>query len=324
MNLLTLSLSEDCKRLVLSNLEANSILEDMFTGTNNDKISDYILHVDYNCCINKDIPLPVAHEFAFAVSGCGTESVNGTLYNYYDITVTTTLMIDAVQFLKYYQYPNVLYSEEYPIDYTFRMYFVNTDITANTIPFIASFTTVNGLTYTMEGSVTNVVASDHCNNTPTVIISSTTFPEIPEEIVVDSTPPTYSFGLTDDVFNQDATPSEEHPLLPGVYCVTLKGVNNLGTPLVDDLDPDTGFAIGKKLYQESFTYFVDCSNNLKCRVTQLASTCDNPEAIWIYEALVSNNTCQVLSCTDVCNLYRRLMTLLNNNCNAPAKPCDCK
>lgn len=305
------TLAADCLSLTI---DQSFVLTDFYSGNRNNLVCDYILDVDYNCCNSRSLPLRALHTFVSSIVGCGQETIAAVDYGYIDFTITSSLTKDCVATFSYQNFSNsaLLTPVVSPTTFNFRFYF---PIATTATTCAVTFLTHNELTYSLSIDLSSITIPGPCN-TSAVLVDTITYPIVPVNYGITLDAGSNSIITTSVTFGQTADPTYAR-LLPGIYCFTMKGVNHLGVPLV------TGGANGTQLYSQSSVLFVDCDSQVKCAVTALAATCDLIEPLLIYEALLYNNTCQVLTCTDACNMYKKLMDYLNNNCSSPIKPCNC-
>jgi hypothetical protein len=304
-------LSENCLQITLG---SSFIISNYFSGDYNNDACDFILEVDHNCCGKKSYPLRVLHDFEVLISGCGEETIDGDDYGYFDFTITSTLAAGCVEKFTYSLFSDS--SEEsiimYPTAFTFRHYFpIATTDTVTTVEFL----TVNGLTYNLEIDIESINLLNPCN-TAAVITETPTYPTTSTNTGLTFNAGSLTIDMNSMTFGQTVFP-QGLPLQAGVYCFTIKGVKSDGVGLTNQ------GPTGQTLYQESATLFVDCEDTIKCQIASLAATCESVEGIWLYDALIFNNDCQNLTCNDVCNLYRKLKSFIDNSCEQPAKPCNC-
>lgn len=312
------TLAADCLSLTLSN---SYVIDDIGTDNNQEKICNYSLDVNYNCCTPTSYKIPAKPQVnTVSIVDCGTDLITDLFFPYYQIQLVFDIPECCVTSGKFYSFTDNLLTTIVGPTATFtsdKIYFAAGDIQAGDL-LIGKFelTTSDGYVHTFEYTITNVLLADHCA-TAAVSITDYVAPEVPASygLTIDTGADTIT--LTDVSFGQNTDVDNPRALTPGIYCVTIKGENCDGVPLVD------GGEYGQQLYSESVVLFVDCNNSVKCRVAQVAVTCPTADPLWIYQTLIYNNTCQVLSCEDACNLYKKLMSLLNNNCAGPAKPCNC-
>lgn len=308
-------LAPDCLSFELSN---SYVIDDIGTSTNQDLICGYTLKTDYNCCTPQEYAIPATPNVSIAITDCGTTDIALTTYMYYDVEVTTTMAGCCVDSYIAYDVRNNP-PTTYPGNtqtFTHRLIFLAADIVAGVVTSSFDIVTTDGYTHNWDYEIDGVVDGNHCVGY-SIAISAYNAPTIPVEngITLDLVGNTIT--LTDTTFNQNADYTTTNPLKEGVYCITIEGRNCNGVPLVD------GGAFGQRLYSESVTYFVDCDDKIKCQVAALAATCETADPIWLYESLVYNNTCQTMTCEDVCTVYNKLMEFIKYNCQALPKPCNC-
>lgn len=315
---MNITLASDCLSLELSD---SYVIADIGTTTNQELICNYNLKVDYNCCDPNTYPIPSNPMSTIAITACGSALVGDVLTPYFDITTTVGIDACCVDSFTWGVVGNTTPIEPLPGNTqtaSWRLYFLGGDIT-NTDNLVAYFNvhTTDGFIHEHEYTLTGVTIADHCSEDYAVSITSYTEPTVPTTngFTIDTTADTIT--LTDTTFGQNTDSVTTNALKEGVYCITIEGRNCTGVPLVDGGD------LGQRLYSESGTYFVDCGDTIKCKLAALATTCDTADPLWLYESLVYNNTCQVMTCTDVCRVYSKLMEFINNNCKALAKPCNC-
>ena len=305
------TLSENCFEVTLA---SSFIISNYFEGDYNYDACDFILEVDYNCCGKKSYPLRVLHDFTTLISGCGEETIDGDDYGYFDFTINSSLHPGCVEMFNYQSYSNSgsITTIMYPTGFTFRFYFpiATTDTTA-----LVEFKTVNGLVYTLSIDLNSIDLLQPCNSAVT-LTDNITYPSTDINTGITYDPGAFTITVNSQTFGQTTFP-QNLPLKEGAYCFTLKGVKADGVPLTNQ------GPTGQTLYEESATLFVDCNDTVRCQIASLAATCDSVEGIWLYDALVLNNDCQNLTCNDICNLYRKLKSFIDNNCEQPAKPCNC-
>jgi len=304
-------LEKECFNITLA---SSFIINNYFNGDYTTDACDFILEVDYNCCGKQSYPLRVLHNFQTLISGCGEETIDGDEYGYFDFTINSSLNPGCVEMFNYQSFSNSgsITTIMYPTGFTFRFYFpiATTDTTA-----LVEFKTVNGLTYTLSIDLNSINLANPCSSAVT-LTDNVTYPSTTVNTGITYDPMAYTISINSNTVGQSTYPVNL-PLKEGVYCFTLKGVKADGVPLTNQ------GPTGQTLYEESATLFVDCSDIIKCQLAALAATCDSVEGIWLYDALVLNNECQNLTCNDICNLYRKLKSFIDNNCEQPAKPCNC-
>src|SRR5690606_33294396 len=108
-----------------------------------------------------------------------------------------------------------------PANYTFRFYFpiATTDTTCT-----VTFTTINGLTYTYVITLASINLANPCL-TAVVITDAVTYPVVPDDYGVTLDAINETLILNSITFGQTFS-NATAALLPGIYCVTLKGVNS--------------------------------------------------------------------------------------------------
>lgn len=305
------TLSGNCLAITL---RSSFVISNYFSGDFNTDACDFILEVEHNCCGKISYPLRVLHDFTTLISGCGTETISGVDYGYFDFTITSTLNPACLESFKYQNFSNSveLTTVMYPENFTFRFYFpiAVTDTTAS-----VEFTTTNGLTYELEIGLAGINLANPCA-TAVTLTDTPTYPSTTVNTGISYDGGALTITITSPTVEQSTYPVGL-PLLAGVYCFTIKGVKANGVGLTNQ------GPTGQTLYSESATLFVDCNDTVKCQIASLAASCESVEGIWLYDALVMNNDCQNLTCADVCNLYTKLKSFIDNNCEQAAKPCNC-
>jgi len=294
--------NSDCTVLTVSS-ESKDYIEQLTGRVAPEPTTEFIgLEIEQNCC-NNTMNFELAPRYNLVADGInGTEqslpeivNINGNNYNTATIDILITgidaTLVQSIQYTSDYNSGSTLYTSNSPNTLTINVMFLIENPLGSGFPVIVEnktilITTINGDVYTINYTISPNVGLGNVLDV-VVVTTSLGFPPFPDGITVVENVNNTVINISSSIYSSDK-------FFDGVYQVTLS-----------NSDISNSFITG--------CTFVDCET--RCLViSALAHGCD-PMVQVLYDALIQFNSCLNIPCTNLCDLYAYLETLLDE--------CDC-
>lgn len=297
-----LSIDNNCTEMRL--WSDTSIVDDIIDGTNSDKVCGYHLNIKKDCCTIKTLYIPAIKNYVLTQTGCNTAVVNGLLMVTIDFNISNIL--SNCRGIITVGAGDINYGVDIDLNGNFTLNLPMPLTIPLTESVVINFNNNAGTVYSWDVDITFNNSVSPCAGLFTNIVAQPLV--YPDGLTLEADDP-----LDPDDFNvlmlePNAFDDTWTKWKDGIYCVELKGVFGEKVPYIDEI-----------------TYFNDCDESIKCRLSSaIAEDCTyGHTAMMLWRALVYNNDCQTVSCNEACDMYEELSSHLEQCGQIKLEKCNC-
>lgn len=297
-----LSITNECTEMRL--WSDTSIIDDIIDGTNVDKVCGYQLEIKKDCCTTKTLYIPAIKNYSLTQTHCGTAVIDGVLMVTIHFNLSNLLSVcrgnitinQNEQAYGLFMEPNGNFTVSLPFPQSVPV----------TESFVINFNNNAGTIYSWDVDITITDGINPCTGLTSSIVAQPLV--YPAGLTLEADDPTDPddfnvLMLVPTAFDETWTEWKD-----GTYCVELKGVLGNKVPYIDEI-----------------TYFNDCDESIKCRLSSaIADECTyGYTSMMLWRALTYNNECQTISCQESCDMYEELSSHLEQCGQVKLEKCNC-